>query len=185
MAIKHILQLDIPETACENILRVVDTSIYGDQTLLPVVCQQLDITLPGTNQPVYITTGLTPNFCIVLDAVDLGIDCPPGSSIPDGIYTIRYSISPNDLSYVTYYHLRTTKTLNRYYGEICKLHLQECEPSSEEKQKLDDLRYIKMLIDSAKAKVEYCHAPEQGIDMLAYANKLLDKYIMGCCITCR
>jgi hypothetical protein len=185
MAIKHILQLDIPETACENILRVVDTSIYGDQTLLPVVCQQLDITLPGTNQPVYITTGLTPNFCIVLDAVDLGIDCPPGSSIPDGIYTIRYSISPNDISYVKYYHLRTTKTLNRYYGEICKLHLQECEPTSEEEQKLGDLRYIKMLIDAAKAKVEYCHAPEQGIEMLAYANRLLDKYIMGCCITCR
>jgi hypothetical protein len=185
MAIKHILQLDVPETACENVLRVVDTSIYADPSLLPIECQQLDITLPGTNQPIYITAGLTPNFCEVFDATDLGIACPPGSPLPDGVYTIRYSISPNDVTNITYYHLRTTSTLNRYFGEICKLHLQECEPSSDERQNLNDLRYIKMLIDAAKAKVEYCHAPTQGVDMLAYANRLLDKYIMGCCITCR
>lgn len=185
MAITHILQLDVPETSCENIIRVVDTSIYADPAILPIECQQLDITIPGTNQPVYITLGLTPNFCGVFDATDLGIDCPPGSPLHDGLYTIRYSISPNDQMYVKYYHLRTTSATNRYYGEICKLHLQECEPSSEEKQKLDDLRYIKMLIDAAKAKAEYCHAPEQGVEMLSYANRLLDKYIMGCCITCR
>lgn len=185
MAIKHILQLDVPETACENVLRVVDTSIYADPSLLPITCQELDITLPGTSQPVYITTGLIPNFCGVFDATDLGIDCPPGSNLPDGLYTISYSISPNDLTKITYYHLRTTLTVNRYFGEICKLHLRECEPTSEEKQNLNDLRFIKMLIDAAKAKVEYCHAPKQGVDMLAYANKLLDKYIMGCCITCK
>jgi hypothetical protein len=185
MAIKHILQLDIPETACENIIRVVDTSIYADQTLLPIECQQLDITIPGKNQPVYITLGLTPNFCSVFDATDLGIDCPPGSPLADGVYIIKYSISPNESSYIQYYHLRTTSAINRYYGEICKIHLQECEPTSEERQNLDDLRYIKMLIDAAKAKVEYCHAPKQGVEMLSYANRLLDKYIMGCCITCR
>ena len=185
MAIKHILQLDVPETACENIIRIVDTSIYADLSLLPVVCQQLDITMPGMSEPVYITEGLTPNFCKVFSAADLGMDCPPGSPIHDGLYKIRYSISPNDKSFVEYYHLRTTATTNRYYAEICKLRLRECEPTSEELQHYKDLNYIKMLIDAAKAKAEYCHAPDQGVEMLSYANKLLDKYIMGCCVTCK
>lgn len=183
--IRHILQLDVPETACENVLRIVDTSIYADETLLPITCQQLDITLPGMHEPVYITEGLTPNFCGVFDATDLGIDCPPGTDLHDGLYKIRYSISPNDKSFVEYYHLRTTATVNKYYREICKLRLRECEPTAEETQHYNDLKHIKMMIDAAKAKAEYCHAPEQGVEMLAYAIKLLDKYIMGCCITCK
>ena len=52
------------------------------------------------------------------------------------------------------------------------------------KQHLADLRYIKMLIDGAKAKVEYCHSTEQGVEMLQYANKLMKKYQDGCCVTC-
>ena len=34
-----------------------------------------------------------------------------------------------------------------------------------------------MYIDAAKAKTEYCHSPKQGVEMLAYADKLLKKYI--------
>jgi hypothetical protein len=41
-----------------------------------------------------------------------------------------------------------------------------------------------MYIDAAKAKAEYCHAPIEGVEMLAYAEKLLRKYLTGCCITC-
>ena len=41
-----------------------------------------------------------------------------------------------------------------------------------------------MYIDAAKAKTEYCHAPKQGVEMLAYADKLLKKYMTGCCVSC-
>ena len=52
MASKHILSLDVIETANCSVLNVVDTSIYSDQ--LPVTCPELLITPPGFNAPVLI-----------------------------------------------------------------------------------------------------------------------------------
>ena len=187
MAIKHTLSLDIPDIACENVIRIVDTSLYGRG--LAISCQRLDITLPGFTSPVYIyEADLTPGFMKNISAVDLGLQPESNTgpmSLPDGLYIIKYSVSPNDKVYVEYYHLRTTLILNQYYKEICKLRLEACEPTAEVKQKLQDLRYIKMFIDAAKAKAEVCHAPNQAVDMLSYANKLLQRYLTGDCITCR
>lgn len=184
MAIKHTLALDIPDTACETILRVWDASVYGQG--LDVDCPRLDIWLPGFTAPVYYTD-LTPGFVKNLNAIDLGFQHPQDDcavNLPDGIYKIRYSVSPNDKVFVEYYHLRTTRITNMYYRELCKVQLEPCEPTAETHQKLHDLRYIKMYIDAAKAKAEYCHSPKQATDMLAYAEKLLEKYLTGCCVSC-
>lgn len=187
MALKHVLQLDIPDTACENILRIVDASIYAPKHLLSIGCERLEVTLPGFTQPVYITEDLEEGFSVNLNANDLEIVCdnPAHVTLADGLYTITYSICPNDKVSVTYYHLRTTCAMNSYYKELCKLRLEECEPDEDVKQKLSDLRYIKSLLDAAKAKAEVCHATKEGVDMLGYANKLLSKYKSGCCITCK
>ena len=45
MAIKHILALDIPDTACDTILKIWDSSSYAET--LPVDCPRLDIFFPG------------------------------------------------------------------------------------------------------------------------------------------
>lgn len=186
-ALKHHLALDIPDTSCENIIRIMDASVYAPG--LDVDCPRLDITLPGFSVPVYYTDNMsTQPWSLTLNAVDLGLT-PPNTpnpvALPDGLYTIRYSVSPNDKVYVTYYHLRVTKLLNEYYQEICKVQLTPCEPSPEQHEKMHDLRYIKMYIDGAKAKAEYCHAPHDAVEMYKYAQKLLKKYKTGCCITCK
>ena len=185
MALKHHLALDIPETACDNILRITDASVYASG--LAVDCPRLDIMLPGFTVPVYITT-FTPGDSINLNAIDLGlipVNSPEIMSLPDGLYTIKYSVSPNDKVFVEYYHLRVTRLLNTYWKEVCKVQLAPCEPSVEQHEKLHDLRYIKMYIDGAKAKAEYCHSPKDAVDMYLYAQKLLKKYQSGCCITCK
>jgi hypothetical protein len=192
MAIKHTLALDIPETACENIIRIWDASVYGEG--LDIDCPRLDIYLPGFSMPIYYTnnalldppTVLLPGFVKNFSTSDLGIthsSDDPGT-FPDGLYTIRYSVSPNDIVFVQYYHLRTTHLMNTYYREVCKIQLQACEPNAEQHQKMHDLRYIKMYIDAAKAKAEYCHAPVQAVEMYTYAEKLLAKYLTGCCVSC-
>jgi hypothetical protein len=193
MAIKHVLALDIPETACENVLKIWDSSIYGDG--LPVDCPRLDIYLPGFSLPIYYTTNpdldpptvLEPGFVKNFSSTDLGLTAENQDVIafPDGLYTIRYSVSPNETVYVQYYHLRTTRLMNMYYKEICKIQLQACEPTAEQHQKMHDLRYIKMYIDAAKAKAEYCHAPLQAVEMYEYAETLLSKYLTGCCVSCK
>ena len=193
MAIKHLLALDIPETACENILRIWDASIYGDG--LDIDCPRLDIYLPGFSLPIYYTTNpdldpptvLNPGFVKNFSSTDLGLTAENSDVIafPDGLYTIRYSVSPNDTVYVQYYHLRTTRLMNMYYKEICKIQLQACEPTAEQHQKMHDLRYIKMYIDAAKSKAEYCHSPLQAVEMYEYAESLLAKYLTGCCVSCK
>jgi hypothetical protein len=186
MAIKHILALDIPDTACDTILKIWDSSSYAET--LPVDCPRLDIFFPGFAEPLYITEPkIAPGFTLNLNAKDFSLQHPQAEhliSLPDGLYTIKYSVSPNDKVFVEYYHLRTTTIMNAYYKELCKVQLAPCEPSPEQHQKLHDLRYIKMYIDAAKAKTEYCHAPKQGVEMLAYADKLLKKYMTGCCVSC-
>jgi hypothetical protein len=182
---KHQLYLEFPETNNTKILRIQDTSVYADA--LPIKCGTLSITSPGFAVPVQIE--VDPQFDGIYNACQLAIinsDCSDSMPcLPDGLYVINYSVSPNDKVYVEYHHLRMSKTMNEYYQELCELEISGCEPSAEIKEKLKDLRLIKSLFDAAKAKVEYCDDSATGMDIFHYAQKLLNKYkSLGCC-TCK
>lgn len=180
---KHILGLDFPDTSCEHILKVVDSSLYSK--LLNVDCERLDIIVPNLTHPVYID--VSKGFILNLSASDLGIiseDSDEVYNLPDGIYKISYSVSPNDKTIVTYSILRVVSLLNKYYKELCKLNLEKCEQDVVILQRLKDLRFIKSLIDAAKSKVDYCKSPKQGLEMYNYAKDMLNNYINKKCITC-
>lgn len=181
---KHNLALDIPETANPYVLRVVDVSTYAAG--LSVDCGRFDITMPGFAAPVFIEN-VEPGSSKNLSAEDLGLvqlgDTSP-VALQDGVYTIKYSVSPNDLAYVEYYHLRNTNQVNQYLSILCKLRLEPCEPSAELEANLHKLRLIKLYIDAAKAQVESCHAIKQGMEMYEYASKLLTKFYDTCCSHC-
>lgn len=183
MASKHQLSLEVPDTNNCSVFRVFDSSIYSD--LLEVTCGTLQITSPGFNEAVSIE--VLPGFNLILNACTLGIQtsgCGTTSvRIPDGIYTVRYSVSPNSLVYVEYNYLRVCQTLNKYFNELCKLEMAACEPTADVKAELDELRLIKSFIDAAKAKVEVCNSPHQGMELLVYAQKRLQKFT-GDCPTC-
>lgn len=175
MAAKHQLSIEIPDTNNTKVLRVFDTSLYGEG--LNVKCGTLQITSPGFTNPVSIE--VIPHFNLVLNACTLGLQtvgCGDSSlPIPDGIYVVRYSVAPNDKVFVEYNHLRVTQTQNKYYNELSKVELAACEPNPDVKEKLKELRLIKSYIDAAKVKVEYSHNPEAGMELLVYAQKRLSK----------
>ena len=180
MASKHQLSLELPDTNNVKILRVTDTSLYSDS--LEVKCGALQIISPGFNVPVTIET--LPNFHLVLNACTLSMistgcseDAP---AIPDGIYVIKYSVSPNDKVYVEYNYLRVTQTLNLYNNILGNLELGGCEPGSDLMAKLQELNLIKSFIDAAKVNVEDVHEPNRGMELLLYAKKRLDKLLSGC-----
>jgi len=181
----HVLSLEVPDTLNACILRVQDTSVY--QQTMPIKCLQLEITLPGFVRPVEFTEAdIQPGFNLNLTACDLDVQIQGcGTSyndLPDGIYIIKYSVSPNDIVYVEYNHLRITKALKRYQAILCELELSTCDPPERVKAKMEQLRMIRMYLDAAKAKVEFCHEPIQGMELFKYANKLLAKIQ---CRTCR
>jgi len=174
---KHILALNIPTTLNKCILTVCDESVYADG--LVVDCPSLVITTPGAVCPVEINC--MDNFCCkIFTACDLGLQtdgCQEScyEDLPDGIYVIKYSVSPHDKVFVEYNHLRITKALWKYNNALCSLDLSDCTPGRETKKKLENLRMIKGYLEAAKAKVEICHEPEQGMSLYNYALKLLNK----------
>ena len=180
MASKHQLSLELPDTNNIKVLRLFDTSLYA--TGLPVDCGALRITSPGFNLPAAIE--VLPNFNIVLNSCSLGLQrtgCGEASQpLPDGIYVINYSVSPNTNVFVEYNHLRTTQTTNKYFNLLSDLEMSACEPDADIKEKLQELRLIKSFIDAAKAKVEYAHEPSAGMELLMYAQKRLNKYTAEC-----
>jgi hypothetical protein len=174
----HVLSLEVPTVMNDCILTVIDTSVYSSS--IPVVCETLNITVPGFTTSVDIP--VTKDFLKNVTACDLNlqtVDC--GNTyvpIPDGIYVIKYSVSPNDVVYVTYNHLRITKALNMYNDILCQIDLAACDPPAKIKEKLEQLNMIRMYLEAAKSKVEFCHESQKGMTLYNYAVKLLKK--MGC-----
>jgi hypothetical protein len=163
------------------ILSINDTSIYAD--IVPVTCETLNVTVPGFSYSNQID--VTAEFTEILTACDLQlqtVNCGETYvNLPDGIYIIKYSVSPNELVYVEYNHLRITQALVRWNKAMCNLDLAACEPTAKVQERLERLRIIRMYLDAAKAKVEFCQEPQKGMTLYNYAIKLLNKFD---CKTC-
>jgi hypothetical protein len=175
---RHVLSLEVPDTMNKSILRIMDTSIYAEN--LDVTCPLLQVTLPGFTTPEnFESPQITEGFALNLTACDLSIQNTECGTrywdLPDGIYIIKYSVSPNDLVYVEYNHLRITQALWKYNNLLCEMDYPSCEPSAAMKDKLNTLRLAKTYLDAAKAKVEYCHQPDRGMLLYNYALKILNK----------
>lgn len=167
------------------ILRVVDTSVYNPQAAPK--CPLLQITLPGFNVPAQFTDAvIAPGFNLNLTACDLGLQTANCGSVyndlPDGIYIIKYSVSPNELVYVEYNHLRITCALNKIQAIYCNLDLGACDPPAALKEKLNQVRLIQQYLSAAKAYVEFCHQPSKGMELYRYAVKLIAK--LDCSPSC-
>jgi hypothetical protein len=171
----HILSLEVPTVMNSCILKIFDTSVYSD--LIPVTCPTLNITVPGFGYSVQLDT--TQDFVDTITACDLQLqttDCGTVNvDIPDGVYIIKYSVSPNDTVYVEYNHMRITQALNKYYNVLCDVDANACDPPFKIKQRLEELRLIFMYLQAAKGKVEFCHEPQKGMSLYNYAMKLLNK----------
>jgi len=173
MASKHELSLEIPETANAKLFRVIDTSSYSKD--LAVECPTLQILSPGFNETRDVEA--IAGFNYVLNACTLGVQtsgCDTTSAdLGDGIYVIRYSVSPNEYVYVEYNHLRMTQALNMYYEKLGEIDLGGYDPTDTQLELLGEMRLIKSMFDAAKAKVEYCHEPKEGYELFVYALKRL------------
>lgn len=173
---QHVLSLEAPDTMNGCVLRLVDTSVYNP--LSAPTCPILLITPPGFVRAVSIPS-VQPGFIYNLTACDLGLQTDQCGTqyydLPDGIYIIKYSVSPNDFVYVEYNHLRITNALKIIYNILCELDLGACEPPEVIKNKLRELSLIEMYLKAAKADVEFCLNPRKGMDMYNYALRLLQK----------
>ena len=177
MATKHILSLEIPTVSNCGLLCIKDTSQYS--TELAVDCAELLITLPGFKSTALVK--VEKDFDICLSACGLLIQTEncgtTQTNIPDGVYVIKYSVSPNDKVFVEYNHLRVTQLMTSNYKVLCDLDVQPKIPDSEKAALLREMDFIRTLIDAAVANVEYCNSADQGMRLYNYAKQRLDKII--------
>lgn len=180
---KQTLSLEVPEVLNDCILRVIDLSIY-DPTI-PLECQKLEITPPGFWQASVIEN-LNPGFTANITACQLGIqttNCTNTlNALSDGLYIIRWSVSPNDKVFVEYNHLRITEALHKYSNLLCCLDIRGYDPTVEIDNHIKELGFIRTLLDAAKAKVEVCHNPKHGMEIYVYALKRLKR--LSCLCSC-
>ena len=152
---RHILSLEVPDIYNDSIFIVKDTSIYTSS--IPVTCMTLQITPPGYATPTVITPA-TQHFELVLNACTLGI-APAGNLntvcpvIPDGIYSLYYSVSPNDQVYVGYQYLRIVSATNRLNLLLCDLGLPCCLPDQELQYEMNNINTIRNYLTSAQVNV--------------------------------
>jgi len=178
---KHQLSLEIPDTLNTCIIRVIETSIYS--STVQVECPKLEITPTGFWQA-YVVDDLTEGFAENITACKMGLqiyNCDQQyNDLEDGIYIVRYSVSPNETVFVEYNHLRITKALNLINDILCCLDLAACDPQKPIKDKLRELQLLETQLKAAKVQVEICHQPSKGMDMYKYVINKLKKLSCGC-----
>lgn len=174
------LILDFPDTRNVKTLRVTDASFYNPK--VPVECALLSVTPPG-----YLTAidfNVKEGFSIVLNSSNLKIAkvkvYKELTALPDGIYTFRYSINPNEKIWVEYDYLRIDKLMKDYYSVLCAAKLQPYPHSKEARQKLRELRELRTYMDAAKGEVEECGNRTRGMELYKYAQQLISEQCKTC-----
>lgn len=175
------LLLDIPDTFNPKTLRINDSSFYND---VDIECGLLEIIPPGYTKSVNFN--VAENFSIVLNSSNLKLAkvrvFRDLKDLPDGVYSIRYSIKPNSEAWVEYDYMRVNILLHDYYRLLCAAKLQPYPESREVIEKIKRLSEIRTYIDAAKVEVEECGNRDRGLQLYNYAKELISS---GACLTCK
>lgn len=176
-----ISQLDIYIEKILNpkLLIVKDASYYNSD--IAVTNAKLDLQYPSSHQYVNIPVGK--GFTYIINSNTIGLTSVNNSDaladLPDGLWTIKYSICPNDELYVEYTFLRNVKQLIKYHNLFCQIEIDRCN----KKHYFDDLktiRDIKDLIDAAQYLADDCGKYEKAIELYNYADGLLSEFTKDC-----
>jgi hypothetical protein len=176
----HQLSVSVLNLANTCVLYLVDTSIYAEN--IPVDCPTLQIQAPGFTD--IVTIEVQPGFNNYWTACDLELqltNCENlASDLPDGIYVIRYSVSPNETMYVEYNHLRIAKLLKMIHNLLCCLDVPDCEPQGEIAKKIKEISELRVMLMAAVANAEYCHKPTKAMAIYNYVMKEVKKLSCSC-----
>lgn len=175
------LNLYTPETFDVETLRIEDNSIYEEAVTNPI----LEIKTPSAKNFIVYNNPFTCKS-ITLNCVNLKL-CTAGcggalACLPDGIYSIRYSVDPNLQTMVEFSHFRVTSLMKRYIQTCCKFTNKKCDyKKSEYKKILDKLIEIHFIILNAKWKSEECLENTEALALYEQAVTLLNDYDHGYC----
>lgn len=181
MAIKvPFLDITLHETYNKYYLGIVDISDYPPSWT--ITNASLEITPPGYNK---ISVPVTARGVNLYKSSQLGLTCDEDGEdlmpLPDGVYTVKFSIHPNSTYLTEKSFMRIAGILCQYgeaYLKVDLAHHCSCADKSRDKAYLSSVR---MLIEGAVAEVNNCNT-EKGYKYYAKAKQMLDNFgKTGCC----
>ncbi len=157
-------------------LGIADASTYPDSPA--VVAPSIDITIPGFG---VVTIPFVPNDFNVFNSTTLeitavGDDLTP---IPDGVYTLTYSVTPAYENFVTKTIMRVEQLQERFDEAFMKLDMMECDRAIKTQSKVD-LLSIYFLIQGSIAAANNC-AVDTANKLYLQASKMLTNFIKNNC----
>lgn len=166
-----IAKLDIDYLSEKNSLTklyIADLSNYGNTTINNPT---LEITPPGFDK---VTIDFTQNAVNIITACSLNISCDEGVVLPDGAYTIKYSISPAIKFFVEKTFMRTTAIKCKWARVFLSQQTNTCCV-------MKNLDQIRVELTEARELIEACIASANNCDFKTskeqyiLADKILDR----------
>lgn len=134
-----ILDFLVINTFNTTTLGVADTSVYTITTVAPTI----EIVIPTINT---VSLPFTPNDFNIFNSTSLGITAVGATltPLPDGVYFIKYTISPALTYHVEHNIMRTNKIQEKFDNAFMKLDMMECDGSirTQSKVTLNSIYYL-------------------------------------------
>ena len=170
------LNLDILVLPTYNkmLLGVADASTY----VTPPVNPTIEITVPSFGT---VVLPFTENTYNLFNSESLGITASGDDLVPlpDGIYTLKYSIDPAITNYVEKSILRVDQLQEKFDEAFMKLDMMECDRAIKTQSKVD-LNTIYFFIQGAIAAANNC-ATTEAYKLYNQAQKMLNNFVKNNC----
>jgi len=169
------LSFDILDTNNCKTLGLYDTSFYSSSQT--VANASLQVITPFDNTPVQLN--FYKNAVTILNSNTLGItnvlDLDLLTTLPDGLYTAKISICPEEQYWFEKTWYRTCLLECKYDKAFLKLNVQPCEACFSP-EKLEKLERARVYIYGVKVNAASCNVKEAG-KLYKAADKILDLLI--------
>lgn len=157
------LDIGLHDTYSLSSIGFVDLSQYYNNN---VSNPSFELTPPGFNK---VNLPWVHSHVNIFKSEDILPGCNINAELPDGVYTVKYSVSPNTTTKVEKTFLRVTKITARLQKAFLSLELG-CDCQQNDKTKIFQ---VKLLIEGAVASANNCDN-RTAIRLLGKANKQLD-----------
>lgn len=166
------LNLTILPSYSPALLAVADISQYP--TGFNISTPTIEITPPGFLME---SIAFVPQTIQIYNADTLGISCDGciDTALPDGIYSMKYSVNPAYLYFVVKTFLRVDKLIEKHDRAYLKLDILQCDMTYKREQRME-LDYIWADINGAIASANQC-ANKQAMDLYNRASRRLDSFL--------
>ena len=127
----------------------------------------LEITPPNFPK---INVAFVPNERNIYTSRLLNIECDRNADLPDGTYTIRYSIQPNIDNFIEKKFFRLEKLRCKYRKVLLSLHIEDCDDLSKKINKVGDAWQLMIGVEAASNDCDFSSA----YDLYNKAFKILN-----------